>query len=77
MRRPFALTLAVTVAGLLLTLAWLPTQAQTPTPGVSLPASAPSAEHSALLQTNTQSADARLHHRAGRCTGRTTSMSMD
>lgn len=51
MRRPFALTLAVTVAGLLLALAWLPTQAQTPTPGVSLPASAPSAEHSALLQT--------------------------
>ena len=54
MHRPFAVTLAVTVAGLLLALAWLPTQAQTPTPATPLPSVAlrqpvPSAEDSALL----------------------------
>lgn len=56
MRRPFALTLAVTVAGLLLALAGLPTPVRAQTPaspalGAQTPQPAPSAEDAALLQT--------------------------
>lgn len=64
MHRPFAFTLAVTVAGLLLALPWPPTQAQAQAVDASPPASVqaqavdaspsasvPGAEDSALLQT--------------------------